>query len=91
MACPCAPQYPFATVRSSTLGALGQSVPADVAPPAWDIKRDVLAGGVGLALPIAYGYLAPKTWPKLNIFAQVAVVVVGYFGTVWTYQKLTQS
>lgn len=85
MACNCnQPQYPFARMRG-----LGDTKPENTAPPAWDVKRDVIAGGVGLGLPIAYGYLAPKTWPKMNIFAQVAVVVLGYFGTVWVYQKVT--
>ena len=56
----------------------------------WDAKRDLLAGGVGLGLPIAYGYLAPKKWPQLNVFAQLAMVVVGYFGTVWVYKKLQE-
>lgn len=87
MACNCnQPQYPFAR-----LGALGAATNGaiDTAPPAWDVKRDVIAGGVGLGLPIAYGYLAPKTWPKMNVFAQVAVVVIGYFSTVWVYQKVT--
>jgi putative hemolysin len=56
-----------------------------------DMKRDLIAGGVGLALPFAYGYLAPKKWPKANVFAQVAMVIGGYFAAAWAYSKITEA
>jgi len=67
-----------------------QDCPKTATVSRWDAKRDIIAGGVGLGLPIAYGYLAPKKWPQLNVFAQVALVVVGYVGTVWAYKKLSE-
>lgn len=71
-----------------------QSAPDTGVPAApverWNAKRDIIAGGVGFALPFAYAHLAPKKWPQANVFAQIAMVAVGYFGTVWAYNKFSE-
>lgn len=72
---------PYATPYIS-VGALGQT------GPAFDMKRDLIAGGVALAVPFGYDKLAPKKWPKLNLWKSVGASIATYFVVVWAYGKV---
>lgn len=63
----------------------------DVASPAFDAKRDIVAGAVAFATPWAYSSFAPKRWPKLDLWKSLGVVIVTYFGVRYAYAKSGNS
>ena len=56
-----------------------------------EVTRDVTAGAVAFTLPLGYHYLAPKKWPRTNVFGNLAAVVVLYFGTSWVVKKIQEN
>jgi hypothetical protein len=52
-----------------------------------DTKRDLIAGATAFVLPLGYHYVAPKKWPRANVFVNLGAVVVLYFSTRWALQK----
>lgn len=67
--------------------ACGQRQLGAVDEPNFDPKRDIVAGGVAFAVPWAYTAFAPKRWPKANLWAQLGMVVVTYFGVRYAYAR----
>lgn len=65
------------------LAGLGQA-----AAPRFDMKRDLVAGGLAVATPYVYDKFAPKKWPKLTLLSSVGVAVATYFVAVWVYGKV---
>jgi hypothetical protein len=77
--------------------AFGRCVPCEAlrglgATPALapETGRDLTAGVTAFALPLGYHYLAPKKWPRANIFVNLGAVVAVYFGTSWAMKKIKE-
>jgi hypothetical protein len=56
----------------------------------FDAKRDLTGAAVGFVLPFLYEAAAPKKWPR-NIGVSLALVALGYFGSVFVYNKVTEN
>lgn len=66
--------------------ALGQAPSSS--GPSLDVKRDLVAGAVAVAVPVAYDRFAPKKWPKLTLLTSVGAAAAAYFLSVWVYGKV---
>jgi hypothetical protein len=74
------------------LGVAGPYVKLGQIPeggPEFNLKRDLIAGGAALALPLAYDKLAPKKWPKLNLLSSIGVSIVTYFAVATVFGMAT--
>ncbi len=81
LGCGCSPQV-VGCRCDRCLRGLGQ-----VDAPAFDPKRDLIAGGVAFAVPWAYTAFRPKRWPKANLWAQLGMVAVSYFGVRYLFAR----
>lgn len=77
--------------------AFGRCVPCEAmnglgqTPVAPETKRDLTAAGAAFVLPLGYHYLAPKKWPRANIFVNLGAVVAVYFVTSWAMKKIQEG
>jgi hypothetical protein len=88
MPCPCESQPLHGQLYNVRLGdtATPPVVLTAEEQQALEVRHDIVAGSVAFATPLLYHYAAPKKWPRLNTWQNIAAVVGLYFTARWLYE-----